>query len=138
MLPRIDRSEVIRQDKDGEWICLKGEEVLQMAGVLMIDEEYVHSEEARDDHEIRNMRNIYGKCKSSRKIDSNLLWSDYNHYSDDAAEALHPTVNPPCMPPASTHTTNCGCSKSLPKCVAGRESLSKCGTAFWASCAAWS
>ena len=48
MLPRIDRREVIRQDEDGEWICPKGEEVLQMAGVLTI-EEYVHSEEARDD-----------------------------------------------------------------------------------------
>jgi hypothetical protein len=88
MLPRIDRREVIRQDaKDGEWICLKGEEVLQMVGVRMI-EEYVHSEEVRDDHEIRKMRNIYGKCKSSQEIDSNLLWLDYNHYSHDAAEAL--------------------------------------------------
>jgi hypothetical protein len=51
-------------------------------------EEYVHSEEARDDHEIRKMRNMYGKRKSSQKIDSNLLWLDYNHYSDDAAETL--------------------------------------------------
>jgi len=34
------------------------------------------------------MRNINGKCKSSRKIDSNLLWLVINHYSDDAAEAL--------------------------------------------------
>jgi hypothetical protein len=40
------------------------------------------------DHEIQKMRNIYGKCKSSRKIDGNLLWLDYNHYSNDAAEAL--------------------------------------------------
>jgi hypothetical protein len=61
--------------------------VLQTAGVLTI-EVYVHSEEARDDHEICEMRHIYGKCKSSRKIDSNILWLDYNHYSDDAAEAL--------------------------------------------------
>jgi hypothetical protein len=106
MLPRIDRREVIREDEDGEWICPKGEEVLQMAGVLMI-EEYVNSE-ARDDHEIHKMRNIYGKCKSSRKIDSNLLWLDYNHYSNDAAEAPMSQApdgkNPPCMPPASTHT----------------------------------
>jgi hypothetical protein len=52
MLPRIDRREVIRQDEDGEeWICQKGEEVLQMAGVLTT-EEYVHSEEARDFPEI--------------------------------------------------------------------------------------
>ena len=34
------------------------------------------------------MRNINGKCKSSRKIDSNLLWLVIIHYSDDAAEAL--------------------------------------------------
>jgi hypothetical protein len=74
----------IRQDEDGEWICPKREKVLKMAGVLTI-EEYVHSEEARDDHEIRT---IYGKCKSSRKVDSNLLWLKVNHYSDDAAEAL--------------------------------------------------
>jgi hypothetical protein len=33
-----------QEDKDGDWICPKGEEVLQMAGVLMI-EEYVHSGE---------------------------------------------------------------------------------------------
>ena len=33
-------------------------------------------------------RNIYGKCKSSRKIASNLLWWEVNYYSDDAAEAL--------------------------------------------------
>ena len=58
MLPRIDRREVIWQDKDGEWICPKGEDVLQMAGVLTI-EEYVHSEEARDDHKIHKMRNIW-------------------------------------------------------------------------------
>jgi hypothetical protein len=98
--------EVIRQDEDGEWICPNGEEVLQMAGVLTI-EEYAHSEEARDDHEIHKMRNICGNCKSSQKIDSNLLWLDYNHYSNDAAEALTSQApggkNPPCMPPASTH-----------------------------------
>jgi hypothetical protein len=58
LLPRIDRREVIWQDEDGEWICPKGEEVLRRAGVLMI-EEYVHSEEARDDHEIHKMRNIH-------------------------------------------------------------------------------
>jgi methionyl-tRNA synthetase len=51
MLPRIDRREVIRQDEDEEWICPKGEEVLQMARVLTI-EEYVHSEEAGYNHEI--------------------------------------------------------------------------------------
>jgi len=33
-------------------------------------------------------RNIYGKCKSSRKIASNLLWWKVNYYSNDAAEAL--------------------------------------------------
>jgi hypothetical protein len=66
MLPRIDRREVIRQDEDGEWICPKGEEVLQMAEVLTI-EEYVHSEEARDDHEIHKMRNTYGKCEAPER-----------------------------------------------------------------------
>jgi hypothetical protein len=84
-----------------------------MAGVLTI-EEYVHSEEARDDNEIHKMRirSIYGKCKSSRKIDRNLLWLDYNYYSNDAAEALTSQApdgkNPPCMPPASSiHTHTC-------------------------------
>jgi hypothetical protein len=58
----------IRQDEEGEWICPKSEEVLKKAGVLTIVE-YVHSEEARDDHEIRGDEEcIYGKCKSSRKI----------------------------------------------------------------------
>jgi hypothetical protein len=33
-------------------------------------------------------RNIYGKCKRSRKTASTLLWSDVNYYSNDAAEAL--------------------------------------------------
>jgi hypothetical protein len=37
------------------------------------------------------MRNIYGKCKSSRKIDVATYFGGKlitNHYSDDAAEAL--------------------------------------------------
>jgi hypothetical protein len=61
--------EVIRQDEDEEWICPKSEEVLEMAGVLTILEEYVHSEEeARDDHEIHTKEEyIYGKCKSSER-----------------------------------------------------------------------
>jgi hypothetical protein len=33
------------------------------------------------------MRDIYGKCKSSRKIACNLLWWEVNYYSNDAAEA---------------------------------------------------
>jgi hypothetical protein len=33
-------------------------------------------------------RNIYGKCKSSRKIASNLFWWEVNYYCNDAAEAL--------------------------------------------------
>jgi hypothetical protein len=38
-----------------------------MAGVLMI-EEYVHSEKARDDHEIYKMRNIYmGSAKAPER-----------------------------------------------------------------------
>ena len=35
-------------------------------------------------------------------------------------------------------TANFACSNSLPKCGAVREFLSKCGTAFWGNCAAWS
>jgi hypothetical protein len=77
----------IRQDEEGEWICPKSEEVLKRTEVLTI-EEYVHSDEARDDDEISKMRNIYGKCKSSRKIASSLLWWEVNYYSNDAAEAL--------------------------------------------------
>jgi hypothetical protein len=43
----------------------------------------------QDDHEIgAEKRNIYGKCKSSRKIASNLLWWEVDYYSNDAAEAL--------------------------------------------------
>jgi hypothetical protein len=66
LLLRIDRREVIRQDKDGEWICPKGEEVLQMAGVLMI-EEYVHSEEARDNHEIHKQGIYVGSAKAPER-----------------------------------------------------------------------
>jgi hypothetical protein len=66
--------EVIRRDEDGEWICPKSEEVLKVAGVLTI-EEYI--ERRRETiMKYTQMRNIYGKCKSSRKIDSNLLWLD--------------------------------------------------------------
>jgi hypothetical protein len=88
------------------------------------DDRRVHSEEARDDNEIRADEgySLYGRCKSSRKIASNLLCWEVNYYSNDAAEALtsqapdglpavyassihrqarRSTVNPPCMPPAS-------------------------------------
>jgi hypothetical protein len=33
-------------------------------------------------------RNIYGKCKSSQKIASNLLWWEVKYNSYDDAEAL--------------------------------------------------
>jgi hypothetical protein len=106
MLPRIDRREVMRQDEDGEWICPKGEEVLQMAGVLTI-EAYVHSGEERDDHEIRKMRNIYGKCKSSRMIATYFGWIIITIAMtlQRLSRARRPTVNPPCMRPASTQTS---------------------------------
>ena len=78
--------EFIRQDEEGEWICPKSEEVLKKAGVLTI-EEYI--QRRRDTiMKYAETRNIYGKCKSSRKIASNLLWWEVNYYSDDAAEAL--------------------------------------------------
>ena len=77
--------EFIRQDEEGEWICPKSEEILKKAGVLTI-EEYI---QRRRDTIMKYVetRNIYGRCKSSRKIASNLLWWEVNHYSNDAAEA---------------------------------------------------
>jgi len=56
----------IRQDEEGEWICPKSEEVLIKAGVLTT-EEYI---QRRRETIIKyaETRNIYGKCKSSRKI----------------------------------------------------------------------
>jgi hypothetical protein len=80
--------EFIRQDEEGEWewICPKSEEVLKKAGVLTI-EEYI--ERRRETiMKYAQTRNRYGKCKSSRKIASNLLWWEVEYYSDDAAEAL--------------------------------------------------
>jgi hypothetical protein len=77
--------EFIRQDEEGEWICPKSEEGLKKAGVLTI-EEYI--QRSRDTiMKYAETRNIYGKCKSSRKIASNLLWCEVNYYSYDAAEA---------------------------------------------------
>jgi hypothetical protein len=74
--PRIDRREVIRQDEDGEWICPKGEErsASMWAGVLT-KEECVHSEEARDDHEIRTHDEYIWEVQHLPKdmIASNLL-----------------------------------------------------------------
>ena len=69
--------EVVRRDEDGEWICPKSEEVLKKAGVLTI-EEYI--QRRRDTiMKYAETRNIYGKCKSSRKIASNLLWWEVNY-----------------------------------------------------------
>jgi hypothetical protein len=68
--------EFIRQDVEGEWICPKSEEVLKKAGVLTI-EEYI--QRRRDTiMKYAETRNIYGKCKSSQKIASNLLWWEVN------------------------------------------------------------
>jgi monoamine oxidase len=79
--------EFIRQDEEGEWICPKSEEVLKKAGVLMILEEYI---QRRRDMIMKyaQTRDKYGKCKSSQKIASNLLWWEVNYNSNDAAEAL--------------------------------------------------
>ena len=75
--------EFIRQDEEGEWICPKSEEVLKKAGVLTIA---VYIQRRRDTiMKYVETRNIYGRCKSSRKIASNLLWWEV---SDDAAERL--------------------------------------------------
>jgi hypothetical protein len=58
--------EFIRQDEDREWICPKSEEVLKKAGVLTI-EKYIQRKRATI-IKYAQMRNIYGKCKISRKI----------------------------------------------------------------------
>jgi hypothetical protein len=53
--------EFILRDKEGEWICLKSEDVLRKAGVLTI-EEYI--ERRRETiMKYAQTRNIYGKCK---------------------------------------------------------------------------
>jgi hypothetical protein len=74
-----------RQDEEGEWICPKSEEVLKKAGALTI-EEYI---ERRRETIMKDAqtRNIYGKCKSSRKIASNLLWWEVKYSIIAAAEA---------------------------------------------------
>jgi hypothetical protein len=67
---------------------------------LLTIEEYIHRRRETT-RKYAETRKKYGKCKSSRKIASNLLWWEVKYYSDDAAEAL--TSRAPCMPPASTH-----------------------------------
>jgi Flp pilus assembly protein CpaB len=62
--------EFIRQDEEGEWICPKSEEVLKKAGVLTI-EEYI-ARRRQTIMKYAQTRNIYGKCKSFRKIASNV------------------------------------------------------------------
>jgi len=61
----------IRQEEEGGWICPKSEEVLKKAGVLTI-EEYIQKRRETI-MKYAQTRDIYGKCKSSRKIASNLL-----------------------------------------------------------------
>jgi hypothetical protein len=56
------------------------------AGVLTIEEYIQRRRETIMKYAAT--RNIYGKCKSSRKIASNLLWWEVNYYSNAAAEAL--------------------------------------------------
>jgi hypothetical protein len=64
--------EFIRQDEEGEWICPKSEEVLlKKAGVLTIEEYIQRRRETIMKY--AQTRDIYGMCKSSRKISSNLL-----------------------------------------------------------------
>jgi hypothetical protein len=50
-----------------QWICPKSEEVLKKAGVLTI-EEYIQRRRGTI-MKYAQTRDIYGKCKSSRKID---------------------------------------------------------------------
>jgi hypothetical protein len=78
-----------QQDEEGEWICPKSEEVLKKAGVLTVEEYIQRRRETIMKY--AQTRDIYGKCKSSRKrIASNLLWWEVN----DAAEALTSQVPP--------------------------------------------
>jgi hypothetical protein len=56
------------------------------AGVLTIEEFIERRRETIMKY--AQTRDIYGKCKSSRKIASNLLWWEVKYHSDDAAEAL--------------------------------------------------
>jgi hypothetical protein len=59
--------EFIRQDEEGEWICPKSEEVRKnKAGVLTIEEYIQRRRETIMKY--AQTRDIYGKCKSSRKI----------------------------------------------------------------------
>jgi hypothetical protein len=78
--------EFIHQGEDGEWICPDSNDVMEKAGVLTI-EEYI---QRRRDTILpyAQSRNIYGRCKSSEQIGSNLLWWEINYFSNDAAEAL--------------------------------------------------
>jgi hypothetical protein len=78
--------EFIRQHEEGEWICPKSEKVLKKAGVPTIEGCIERRREAIMKY--AQTRNLYGKCKSSRKIASNLLCWAVNYHSDDAAEAL--------------------------------------------------
>jgi hypothetical protein len=57
------------------------------AGVLMMIEEYIQRRRETI-MKYAKTRDIYGKCKSSQKIASNLLWWEVNYYSKNAAEAL--------------------------------------------------
>jgi DNA repair photolyase len=66
----------------------KSEEVLKKAGVLVTIEEYIQRRRETI-MKYAKMTDIYGKCKSSQKITSNLLWwAEVNYNSNDAAEAL--------------------------------------------------
>jgi hypothetical protein len=79
--------EFIHQGEDGEWICPDSNDVvMEKAGVLTI-EEYI---QRRRDTILpyAQSRNIYGRCKSSEQIGSNLLCWEINYFSNDAAEAL--------------------------------------------------
>jgi hypothetical protein len=86
MLSGDNRREFIHQGEDGEWICPDSNDVMEKAGVLTI-EEYI---QRRRDTILpyAQSRNIYGRCKSSEQIGSNLLWWEINYFSNDAAEAL--------------------------------------------------
>jgi hypothetical protein len=67
----------------------ESKEVLKKVGVLPV-EEYI-KRRRKTIMKYAQMRNMVygGKCKSSRKRASNLLWWEVNYYSsDDAAEAL--------------------------------------------------
>ena len=75
----------IRQGDEGEWIYPSSEVVLENAGVRPIEEYIQRRRNSILPYALS--REIYGRCTSTKRIGSNLLWWEANYYSYDAAEA---------------------------------------------------